>query len=168
MSTELVSRLEVAGYDVKSHFVMRWLFFYFVLLPGLRPSAVSVGCSTSTEGLVLQDAFAYGVLTNRLTPLGYVRKDRKLPVKKKSHFDKRWLFCYYEVLPGLRPLAVSVSCSTLADGLVSQDAFAWDVLTNRLTPLGYVSSGQRQLLIPLYKSYPMADKGDMAVLDLIP
>ena len=81
MSTELVSRLEVAGYDIKSHFVMRWLFFYFVLLPGLRPSAVSVGCSTSTKGLVLQDAFAYGVLTNRLTPLGYASKDRKLPVK---------------------------------------------------------------------------------------
>ena len=84
MSTELVSRLEVAGYDVKSHFVMRWLFFYFVLLPGLRPSAVSVICSTSTEGLVLQDAFAYGVLTNRLTPLGYASKDRKLPVRLKA------------------------------------------------------------------------------------
>ena len=63
---------------------MRWLFFYFVLLPGLRPSAVSVGCSTSTEGLVLQDAFAYGVLTNRLTPLGYASKDRKLPVRVKA------------------------------------------------------------------------------------
>jgi len=35
-----------------------------------RP-AVSVSCSTSTEGLVLQDAFAYGVLTNRPRPLGY-------------------------------------------------------------------------------------------------
>ena len=63
---------------------MRWLFFYFVLLPGLRPSAVSVICSTSTEGLVLQDAFAYGVLTNRLTPLGYASKDRKLPVRVKA------------------------------------------------------------------------------------
>ena len=63
---------------------MRWLFFYFVLLPGLRPSAVSVICSTSTEGLVLQDAFAYGVLTNRLTPLGYASKDRKLPVRAKA------------------------------------------------------------------------------------
>ena len=59
---------------VKSHFVLRWLFFYFVLLPGLRPSAVSVDCSTSTEGLVLQDAFAWDILTNRLTPLGYVPK----------------------------------------------------------------------------------------------
>ena len=58
--------------------------FYFVLLPGLRPSAVSVICSTSTEGLVLQDAFAYGVLTNRLTPLGYASKDRKLPVRVKA------------------------------------------------------------------------------------
>ena len=58
--------------------------FYFVLLPGLRPSAVSVGCSTSTKGLVLQDAFAYGVLTNRLTPLGYASKDRKLPVRVKA------------------------------------------------------------------------------------
>ena len=58
--------------------------FYFVLLPGLRPSAVSVDCSTSTEGLVLQDAFAYGVLTNRLTPLGYASKDRKLPVRVKA------------------------------------------------------------------------------------
>ena len=63
---------------------MRWLFFYFVLLPGLRPSAVSVGCSTSTEGLVLQDAFAYGVLANRLTPLGYASKYRKLPVRVKA------------------------------------------------------------------------------------
>ena len=76
-------------------------------------------------------------------------EDRKLPVKKKSHFDKRWLFCYYEVLPGLRPLAVSVSCSTLADGLVSQDAFAWDVLTNRLTPLGYVRKDRK---LPVRKS----------------
>ena len=58
--------------------------FYFVLLPGLRPSAVSVICSTSTDGLVLQDAFAYGVLTNRLTPLGYASKDRKLPVRVKA------------------------------------------------------------------------------------
>ncbi len=48
-----------------------------------RP-AVSVICSTSTEGLVLQDAFAYGVLTNRLTPLGYASKDRKLPVRVKA------------------------------------------------------------------------------------
>ena len=29
-------------------------------------------------------------------------------------------------------IAVSVSCSALAYGLASQDAFAWDVLTNRL------------------------------------
>ena len=68
----------------KESFRYEMALFYFVLLPGLRPSAVSVICSTSTEGLVLQDAFAYGVLTNRLTPLGYASKDRKLPVRVKA------------------------------------------------------------------------------------
>ena len=58
-------------------------------------------------------------------------EDRKLPVRVKSHFVLRWLFFYFVLLPGLRPSAVSVSCSTSAVSLVSQDAFAWDVLTNR-------------------------------------
>ncbi len=52
-----------------------------------RP-AVSVICSTSTEGLVLQDAFAYGVLTNRLKPLGYASKSN-MPVAYYSEGNGR-------------------------------------------------------------------------------
>ena len=58
--------------------------FLFCVAP--RPTAFGGQrrLPTSTEGLVLQDAFAYGVLTNRLTPLGYASKDRKLPVRAKA------------------------------------------------------------------------------------
>gem|GEM_PF-3772872 len=39
MSTELVSRLEVAGYDIKSHFVMRWLVLFILIGRGQLPVA---------------------------------------------------------------------------------------------------------------------------------
>ena len=56
---------------------------------------------------------------------------QKLPVKTRESFRNEMALLLFLRLPGLRPSAVSVSCSTSAVSLVSQDAFAWDVLTNR-------------------------------------
>ena len=58
-------------------------------------------------------------------------EDRKLPVKTRESFRNEMALLLFLRLPGLRPSAVSVSYSTSAVSLVSQDAFAWDVLTNR-------------------------------------
>ena len=44
-----------------------------------------------------------GRINQSVISLGYVRKDRKLPVRVKSHFVMRWLFFYLILLASSAP-----------------------------------------------------------------
>ena len=84
--------------------------------------------------------------STQLSPLDFFLRSTRVSVPSKLYRRQMEHFSWQN-------LAVNVSQSPARFALGSWDVFAYDLLPNRLSPLGQVSSGQRQ---PIALRFPLA------------